>query len=38
MNVASLSGLGQNSSVAVITSLHNFRGVYLKARERGTRV
>lgn len=37
MNVASLCGLGQNSSVAVITSLHNFRNVYLKAIERGRR-
>ncbi len=37
MNVASLCGLGQNSSVAVITSLHNFRHVYLKAIERGHR-
>ena len=35
MNVASLCGLGQNSSVAVITSLHNFRQVYVKAIERG---
>lgn len=37
MNVACLCGLGQNSSVAVITSLHNFRDVYLKAIERGQR-
>ena len=37
MNVACLCGLGQNSSVAVITSLHNFREVYLKAIERGRR-
>ncbi|MHC1786447.1 MAG: NADH-quinone oxidoreductase subunit NuoF [Christensenellales bacterium] len=37
MNVACLCGLGQNSSVAVITSLHNFRDVYLKAIERGRR-
>lgn len=35
MNVASLCGLGQNSSVAVITSLHNFREVYIKAIKRG---
>ena len=35
MNVACLCGLGQNSSVAVITSLHNFRDVYLKAIQRG---
>ncbi len=35
MNVASLCGLGQNSSVAVITSLHNFRSVYEKAVRRG---
>ena len=38
MNVASLCGLGQNSSVAVITSLHNFRDEYIKAIERGQRV
>ena len=37
MNIASLCGLGQNSSVAVITSLHNFRDDYLKAIERGRR-
>jgi len=37
MNIASLCGLGQNSSVAVITSLHNFREDYLKAIERGRR-
>jgi len=37
MNVASLCGLGQNSSVAVITSLHNFRDVYLKAIQRGNK-
>ncbi len=37
MNVACLCGLGQNSSVAVITSLHNFREVYVKAIERGRR-
>lgn len=37
MNVASLCGLGQNSSVAVITSLHNFRQDYVKAIERGLR-
>jgi NADH-quinone oxidoreductase subunit F len=35
MNVACLCGLGQNSSVAVITSLHNFRDVYVKAIQRG---
>ena len=38
MNIASLCGLGQNSSVAVITSLHNFRDDYIKAIERGHRV
>ncbi len=38
MNVASLCGLGQNSSVAVITSLHNFRDVYTKAIQRGKKV
>jgi len=37
MNVACLCGLGQNSSVAVITSLHNFTDVYRKAIERGQR-
>jgi len=37
MNIASLCGLGQNSSVAVITSMHNFREDYLKAIERGRR-
>ena len=37
MNVSSMCGLGQNSSVAVITSLHNFRDVYIKAIERGRR-
>jgi NADH:ubiquinone oxidoreductase subunit F (NADH-binding) len=37
MNIASLCGLGQNSSVAVITSLHNFRDDYVKAIERGRR-
>jgi len=34
MNIASLCGLGQSSSVAVISSMHNFRDVYLKAIER----
>jgi len=37
MNVASLCGLGQSSSIAVISSAHNFRGEYLKAIERGSR-
>jgi len=37
MNVASLCGLGQSSSIAVISSTHNFRGEYLKAIERGSR-
>jgi len=37
MNIASLCGLGQNSSVAVITSLHNFQDDYLKAIKRGLR-
>jgi NADH:ubiquinone oxidoreductase subunit F (NADH-binding) len=37
MNFASLCGLGQNSSVAVITSMHNFREDYIKAIERGRR-
>jgi len=37
MNIASLCGLGQSSSVAVITSMHNFREDYLKAIERGQR-
>ncbi|MCL2496462.1 MAG: SLBB domain-containing protein, partial [Clostridiales bacterium] len=37
MNIASLCGLGQSSSVAVITSLHNFREDYIKAIERGRR-
>jgi NADH:ubiquinone oxidoreductase subunit F (NADH-binding) len=37
MNIASLCGLGQSSSVAVITSMHNFRDDYIKAIERGRR-
>lgn len=37
MRVASLCGLGQSSSSAVITSMQNFREDYLKAIERGQR-
>ncbi len=37
MEFASLCGLGKNSSIAVITSLHNFRDDYVRAIERGHR-
>ena len=35
MSLASLCGLGQSSSIAVISSAHNFRAEYLKCIERG---
>ena len=37
MYITSLCGLGQASPVAAISSLHNFRGTYVKAIERGQR-
>ncbi|MEE0775563.1 MAG: NADH-quinone oxidoreductase subunit NuoF, partial [Bacillota bacterium] len=37
MYVAALCGLGQASPVAVMSSLRNFRGTYVKAIERGVR-
>lgn len=37
MYIAALCGLGQASPVAVMSSLRNFRGTYIKAIERGVR-
>lgn len=37
MRIASLCGLGQCSSSAVITSMHNFKADYIKQIERGQR-